>query len=598
MCGIIAAVANRNIAADLIQGLQRLEYRGYDSAGLAVIDVHQQLQRLRKVGKVDQLAKVLNDNPIDGEIGIAHTRWATHGEPNIANAHPHQSGCTIAVVHNGIIENYQSLRQSLMVAGYTFESVTDTEVVAHLIHQAVEQCGEFRQGFINAMAQLRGSFAIACIDRRSPDRVLAKRCGSPLVVGLGELSQYVVSDQLALLTLAESFVVLEEGDVVEVGITGYQILDSLNQPVTRAVQPLMVASDTVSKGPYQHYMHKEIFEQPAVVKQTLEAYQTTQDWLEAMPLAEIAHIQIIACGTSYHAGLVAKYWFEQIASVPCQVDIASEFRYREPAVPVGTLLIAISQSGETADTLAAFRQAHTMPYIARLAICNMAWSSLAREADGVLMTFAGREIGVASTKVFTTQLVVLLQLALVLAKSQQRDAWTVLNELPNLIDTVLQLEPMIIKWAKQLVKFNHILFLGRGTGFPIAVEGALKLKEITYIHAEAYAAGELKHGPLALIDKNMPCIFIAPNDALFEKVMTNISEVSARGGQLFILTDAPDKVSLSNDQIQVLPMPAMHPWQIPFGYVISLQLLAYHVAVGKQTNIDQPRNLAKSVTVE
>lgn len=607
MCGIIATVTHKPIALSLLQGLQRLEYRGYDSAGLAVIDADQQLRRLRVVGKVERLAQALEVTPIDGHIGIAHTRWATHGEPNECNAHPHQSSQTTAVVHNGIIENYQSLQAQLLKDGYQFESETDTEVLVHLIHQAITQCGDFREGVLQAVAQLRGTFAIACMDKRYPDRIIAKRCGSPLVIGLADHEKYFASDPLALLSLAPSFIALEEGDLAEIRADDYLILDREHHIVQRAIQSLVTDLEPAEKGAYQHYMHKEIFEQPMVLEKTIAAYQNSTSWIQRIPLDKIASVQIVACGTSYHAGLVAKYWIEQMAHIPCQVDIASEFRYRKPAVPTNTLFIAISQSGETADTLAAFRQAKGMPYLVRLAICNVLGSTLAREAEGLLMTYAGREIGVASTKVFTTQLVVLLCLAMLLAKKYHADENTassdhqrleILKELPKLIRAVLQLEPLIIAWAKKLVTSNHILFLGRGTGYPIALEGALKLKEISYIHAEAYAAGELKHGPLALIDGSIPVIFIAPYDKLFDKIKANMSEVLARGGRLFVLTDEPAELTSANASIELLSMPSMHPWQSPFGYVVSLQLLAYHVAVCKGTDVDQPRNLAKSVTVE
>lgn len=614
MCGIVGAIAQQDVVNILLAGLKRLEYRGYDSAGLAIITSHGSqpltLQRLRRVGKVKALEDAIAHNPIEGSIGIAHTRWATHGQPSEYNAHPHVSGF-ISIVHNGIIENYQSLRTQLIEKGYQFCSETDSEVIAHLIHDIILQtnCSLF-EAVKKALPQLRGAYGIVIMDSRAPNRLVAARCGSPLVIGLGHGENFIASDQLALLPLTQQFIFLEDGDIAEIGCDTIDIVDKAGQLVQRTVLESNMQYDAGDKGGYQHYMEKEIFEQPIAIKNTLTGriqngsihFDELGEYADTI-FNQLEHIQIVACGTAYHAGLVARYWFESLAKIPCDVEIASEYRYRNPAKRSNSLFITLSQSGETADTLAALRLAKQIGYINTLAICNVAASTLVREADLVLLTKAGTEIGVASTKAFTTQLTVLLMLVAKVCQVKKRLATIeqsivqALQILPNRIEQVLMFAHQIKKLAEQFADKHHALFLGRGDEYPIALEGALKLKETSYIHAEAYAAGELKHGPLALIDNQMPIIVVAPFNDLLAKLKSNIEEVKARNGQLYIFTtDAADFVSEANFEVMVLP-----PVEIltaAIYYTVPMQLLAYYVAVIKGTDVDRPRNLAKSVTVE
>lgn len=610
MCGIVGAVAERNVASVLVEGLKKLEYRGYDSAGIAITGINSQIQRLRTVGKVKQLEDALNQTPLAGTIGIAHTRWATHGKPTVSNAHPHMSGNDLAVVHNGIIENYESLRQGLLNDGYRLDSQTDTEVVAHLIHQQLTQGLSLLQAVQVVVKRLEGAYALAILSDQEPDKIIAVRSGCPLLIGLGIQENYIASDCLALAQFAEKISYLEDGDVAVVARAEYEIYDKNNNPVVRDVQLNTASQETTTRGEYRHFMQKEIFEQPSAIINTLEGRLGKNKVLdeifgEAAPdiLARIHNIHIVACGTSYHAALIASSWLEGIAGVSCRAEIASEFRYRTKVVPPGTLFICISQSGETADTLAALKQAKELEYESTLAICNVAQSSLVREATLTFMTRAGTEIGVASTKAFTTQLVGLLLLTAVLGRRNgmtadiENDILQQLTSLPKLIKDVLTLDEDIRKLAEFFADKEHTLFLGRGEEYPVAMEGALKLKELSYIHAEAYPAGELKHGPLALVDKDMPVIAVAPNDQLLEKLKSNLQEVRARAGQLFIFADK--RASLTEEEgIKVLLMPSCPRYITPIIYTIPLQLLAYHVAVIKGTDVDQPRNLAKSVTVE
>lgn len=609
MCGIIGGCSQRDIAPILLAGLQHLEYRGYDSAGMAVINNHG-LQRYRAMGKVAELAKLLKQKPLQGVIGIAHTRWATHGEPSERNAHPHISGSEIAVVHNGIIENHDLLRSRLRELGYEFYSDTDTEIVAHLLHHELSMGQAYLPAVKAVVDQLEGAFALAFLYLREPETIIAVRKGSPLVVGCGIGENFIASDTLALVPVTQQIIFLEEGDIAVITRQSVDIYDKELRGVERAIQSGNASSEAISRGEYRHFMLKEIFEQPKAIQDTFSRWiagnrlnmSAFSPELLAI-LDKTRRIQIVACGTSYHAGLVAKSWFESEARIATQVEVASEWRYRDVLVEPDTLFVGISQSGETADTLAALRMAKSRGYIATLAICNVAESSLVRESDVSLLTDAGREIGVASTKAFTTQLVVLFVLALVmgrqrfLTEAQEKVLLEGLLALPKQLETVLACSEEIEALASAFVPHAHSLFLARNIHHPIALEGALKLKELSYIHAEAYPAGELKHGPLALIDGNMPVIALAPQDGLIEKLKSNLQEVKARGGVLFVLAHPSHKASLELDAI-VFSVPEVLPALSPILYTVPLQLLAYYVAVQKGTDVDQPRNLAKSVTVE
>lgn len=610
MCGIVGAIAERDVAKILLAGLQRLEYRGYDSAGIAVIDYKGSLQRVRTQGKVSRLAQILNDAPLLGHVGIAHTRWATHGVPNEHNAHPHISMDSVAVVHNGIIENFQVLRDRLLSAGYQFTSDTDTEVIAHLFHQQFAKSGDNKQAAFAVANELEGAFALGIINQQVKDEIIAIRRGSPLVIGLGVGENYIASDQLALLQVTDKFIYLEEGDIALVRTNKITIYNIEGNKVDRPIVKAQQNYDVIDRGVYRHFMIKEIFAQPDAVQETLITRLSKEKVYERI-FGEKApglfdrtdRVQIVACGTSYHAGLIARHWLEGLAGIPCQVEVASEIRYRKAVVERGTLFVTISQSGETADTLAALRMAKKLGYETTLAICNVAESSLVRESELAFMTRAGVEIGVASTKAFTTQLTGLLMLAIVLGRKRTIDAKReqqlieLLLQVPALISQVLSLDSQIEQLAKHFTDKQHALFLGRGIQYPIALEGALKLKEISYIHAEAYPAGELKHGPLALVDSNMPVIVVAPNDELLEKLKSNLQEVRARGGELFVFADEAAKLS-NGEGVTILTLPTVNHIIAPIVYTVPLQLLAYHVAVLKGTDVDQPRNLAKSVTVE
>ncbi|UXZ53942.1 glutamine--fructose-6-phosphate transaminase (isomerizing) [Halomonas sp. 7T] len=612
MCGIVAAVAQRNVQGILLEGLKRLEYRGYDSSGMTVL--HEgALTRHRALGKVVALEAQLATAALPGVAGIAHTRWATHGKPSEANAHPHHSSDQVAVVHNGIIENYEHIKATLQASGYAFTSETDTEVIAHLLADKLQSglgLFEATQQIVNGLG---GAYALGVMSASEPDLVVGARQGSPLVVGVGIDEAFLASDPLALLQVTDRFIYLEEGDLVELRALGeIRIVDREGNTVERPIQTFEHGDGAAIKGDYRHYMLKEIFEQPEVISAALEGRLSASSVLvesfgpEAQALFEnTRHIHIIACGTSYHAGLVARYWLERYAGVPVQVEVASEYRYRHPVVPEGTLFVTLSQSGETADTLAALRFAKTLNYLGTLAICNVPGSSLVRESDTALMTRAGPEIGVASTKAFTTQLVALMLLTLSVSKAKHQpekaeaiaEIVTALRQLPALCQQVLGLDSQIEALSQAFAEKHHALFLGRGAHYPIALEGALKLKEISYIHAEAYPAGELKHGPLALVDSEMPVISVAPNDDLLEKLKSNLQEVRARGGQLFVFADESVGINEQAD-IRVLALPHVHEALAPLLYTLPLQLLSYHVAVLKGTDVDQPRNLAKSVTVE
>jgi glucosamine--fructose-6-phosphate aminotransferase (isomerizing) len=608
MCGIVGAVAQRNVVPILLEGLQRLEYRGYDSAGLVV--VHDgQLERVRSIGRVADLVK--KSATTQGLIGIAHTRWATHGVPSVRNAHPHISKNHIAVVHNGIIENYESLRTRLTAEGYEFTSDTDTEVIAHLIHSHYARGNSLLAATQASLAELVGAYAIGVIAADNPDQLVCARRGSPLLLGVGIGEHFIASDVSALLPVTRKVVYLEEGDVVEVGRHSYQIYDAKAKRVERAVQLSELSNESVQLGEYRHYMQKEIHEQPQALADTLESVCNSQSLVPgifgaeaAATFADIDSILILACGTSYHAGLVARYWLEEIAGIRCTVEVASEYRYRVSVPNPKTLVVVISQSGETADTQAALSHAKAQGHIHTLAICNVPESALVRLCKLRLLTRAGPEIGVASTKAFTTQLAALFLLTLVLAKQrgrlpaeQEQKHLHELRHLPSAVQKVLELEPQIAKLAEQFANKQHALFLGRGPHYPIALEGALKLKEISYIHAEAYPAGELKHGPLALVDKDMPVISVAPNDALLEKLKSNLQEVRARGGELYVFADAHTHIREA-DGIHIMQMPEHAGYLSPILHTIPLQLLAYYVALQKGTDVDKPRNLAKSVTVE
>ena len=604
MCGIVGAVAQRDVVQILLEGLKRLEYRGYDSAGVAVINPAGELGRLRRLGKVQALADAVAEQPLPGGTGIAHTRWATHGEPSEANAHPHVSG-DIAVVHNGIIENHETLRDQLKAQGYVFTSQTDTEVIAHLVERELKNHDTLLAAVMATRSLLEGAYGMVVIDRNDNNRMIVARSGSPLVVGYGIGEHFVASDQLALLPVTRKFAFLEEGDVAEISRDAVQVFDSNNQAVEREAKESTVEHDAGDKGEFRHYMLKEIYEQPQAIANTLEGRLVADQLnLDALgDLSDIEQVQIIACGTSYHAGMTARYWIEQLAGVACNVEIASEFRYRQSVVRPNSLLVTISQSGETADTLAALRLAKQQGFAKTLTICNVPGSSLVRESDMALMTRAGAEIGVASTKAFTTQLVGLLLLTAALGRGRALDSATkkriadALTHLPGLIDKALHMNADIEKLAEQFAEKHHALFLGRGDQYPIAMEGALKLKEISYIHAEAYAAGELKHGPLALIDAEMPIVVVAPHNDLVEKLKSNIEEVRARGGELYVFADEAADIRPESN-MQVMAVPHCDDIVAPILYTLPLQLLSYHVAVIKGTDVDQPRNLAKSVTVE
>ena len=610
MCGIVGAVAERNVVPILMEGLRRLEYRGYDSAGIAVQN-GKAIKRVRRMGKVQRLQDALDEDPLQGTTGISHTRWATHGAPSEINAHPHMSSDDITIVHNGIIENYEELRNELIDLGYKFESQTDTEVVAHRIQHHLKKTRELSEAVRQTVAELEGAYALVVMSASDPNKLVLARSGCPVVVGVGIGENFVASDVAALLPVTRKFMFLDEGDVAVVQRTSITIFDSHGKKVTRPVKESELSADAAERGKFRHYMQKEIHEQAAAVARTLEERIANGKVMDAAfgPVAvkvldATRGVHIVACGTSYHAGLVARYWIEQLCRLPCTVEIASEYRYRSPVVPDGTLFVAISQSGETADTLAAIRAAKEMKYVSTMAICNVPESSMVREAGLVMMTRAGPEIGVASTKAFTTQLAALALLTIALARrngleaKKERELVTQLAEIPGLIEQVLTLDAAIESLAEHFVDKHHALFLGRGVQNAVAMEGALKLKEISYIHAEAYAAGELKHGPLALVDEDMPVVAVAPDDELLEKLKSNLQEVRARGGQLYVFAD-PRVQFGDRIGIHTTRMPAqIQDFQAPILYTIPLQLLAYHVAVLKGTDVDQPRNLAKSVTVE
>ena len=604
------AVAQRDVAEILVEGLRRLEYRGYDSAGVAVFSANQPLQRVRRLGKVAELAKALDEQSVHGGTGIAHTRWATHGEPSERNAHPHVSE-HIVVVHNGIIENHEELREELKALGYVFSSDTDTEVIAHLVHHELKSAGSLLAAMQTAVKQLRGAYGTVVMDSRDDSRVVVARSGSPLVIGRGIGENFIASDQMALLPVTRRFIFLEEGDVAEVTRRDVHIFDTNGNAVVREEQESELSHDAGDKGEYRHYMLKEIHEQPKAITNTLEGrlgsdhvvVESFGNGARAI-FDKVEHVQIVACGTSYHSGMVARYWFEEIAGVSCDVEIASEFRYRKSVVRPNSLLVTLSQSGETADTLAALRLAKESGYMSSLAICNVPGSSLVRESDLAFMTRAGAEIGVASTKAFTTQLAGLLMLVASvghcrghLSAAAEAELVKALQALPLRIKESLALAKDIETLAEEFADKQHSLFLGRGSQYPIAMEGALKLKEISYIHAEAYAAGELKHGPLALIDAEMPIIVVAPNNDLLEKLKSNVEEVRARGGILYVFADA-DTGFKSDETMRVMNLNHVEEVIAPIVYTVPLQLLSYHVALIKGTDVDQPRNLAKSVTVE
>lgn len=637
MCGIVAGVSTQNVVPVLVQGLARLEYRGYDSCGVAVFSPQAQLsqtpglQRARSTSRVSELAEqVFPTQPglgLDGSLGIAHTRWATHGAPHVDNAHPHFSvneSLQIGLVHNGIIENYESLRDSLKLKGYVFESQTDTEVIAHLIHSLYE--GDLYRAFQNALHQLKGAYALAVICNLEPKRLVGARAGSPLVFGVSRKKEtqghYLASDAMALAGVVDEFMFLEEGDTIDVRLDGFEVISALTGRVSRHLRPLPVFGQAAQLGPYQHYMQKEIFEQPQALSDTLEGVQgivpelfdfaqpdspqqlDTQRPLAKTVFAAVDRVLLLACGTSYYSASTAKYWLESVAKIPTQVEIASEYRYRDSVPDAKTLVVCISQSGETADTLAALKHAQSLGMHHTLSICNVATSAMVRECSLAYITRAGVEVGVASTKAFTTQLAALFLLTLVLAKTkghlsakEESRHLHAMRHLPAALQGVLALEPQIISWAQEFKLRENALFLGRGLHYPIALEGALKLKEISYIHAEAYPAGELKHGPLALVTDAMPVVTVAPNDALLEKLKSNMQEVSARGGVLYVLADADTHIE-SKDGLHVIRMPEHYGELSPILHVVPLQLLAYHTALSRGSDVDKPRNLAKSVTVE
>ena len=610
MCGIVGAVAQRDVAEILINGLHRLEYRGYDSAGVAVVDPNHELHRVRCLGKVKALDEAVAVKPLIGGTGIAHTRWATHGEPSEANAHPHTSG-NFAVVHNGIIENHEELRELLKSRGYVFNSQTDTEVIAHLVEWEMRTASTLLEAVQRTVKQLTGAYGMVVLDREHPEHLVAARSGSPLVIGLGIGENFLASDQLALLSVTRRFIYLEEGDIAEITRRTVDIYDANGQKVEREVHESNLENDAAEKGKFRHFMQKEIYEQPNALINTMEGRILHNNVIvdaigngAAEILEKVEHIQIVACGTSYNAGMTARYWFEALAGVSCDVEIASEFRYRKFVTRPNSLLVTISQSGETADTLAALRLAKEKGYMAALTICNVSSSSLVRESDLAFMTRAGVEVGVASTKAFTTQLATLLMLVTAIGKvkgnisnEQEVEIVKALQSLPAEVEKALAFDKDIEALAEDFAEKNHALFLGRGEFYPIAMEASLKLKEISYIHAEAYAAGELKHGPLALIDADMPVIVVAPNNELLEKVKSNIEEVRARGGQLYVFADKEAGFTPS-EGMKIITMPKVNEIVAPIFYTVPMQLLSYHVALIKGTDVDQPRNLAKSVTVE
>ena len=610
MCGIVGAVAQRDVAEILINGLHRLEYRGYDSAGVAVVDPNHELHRVRCLGKVKALDEAVAVKPLIGGTGIAHTRWATHGEPSEANAHPHTSG-NFAVVHNGIIENHEELRELLKSRGYVFNSQTDTEVIAHLVNWEMRTASTLLEAVQKTVKQLTGAYGMVVLDREHPEHLVAARSGSPLVIGLGIGENFLASDQLALLSVTRRFIYLEEGDIAEITRRTVDIYDANGQKVEREVHESNLENDAAEKGKFRHFMQKEIYEQPNALINTMEGRILHNNVIvdaigngAAEILEKVEHIQIVACGTSYNAGMTARYWFEALAGVSCDVEIASEFRYRKFVTRPNSLLVTISQSGETADTLAALRLAKEKGYMAALTICNVSSSSLVRESDLAFMTRAGVEVGVASTKAFTTQLAALLMLVTAIGKvkgnisnKQEVEIVKALQSLPAEVEKALAFDKDIEALAEDFAEKNHALFLGRGEFYPIAMEASLKLKEISYIHAEAYAAGELKHGPLALIDADMPVIVVAPNNELLEKVKSNIEEVRARGGQLYVFADKEAGFTPS-EGMKIITMPKVNEIIAPIFYTVPMQLLSYHVALIKGTDVDQPRNLAKSVTVE
>ncbi|TWX53817.1 glutamine--fructose-6-phosphate transaminase (isomerizing) [Colwellia hornerae] len=610
MCGIVGAVAQRDVADILVEGLKRLEYRGYDSAGVAIIDNNNQLNRVRRLGKVQELADALIATPLSGGTGIAHTRWATHGAPSEVNAHPHIASDNIAVVHNGIIENHQQLRTRLQGLGYEFVSETDTEVIAHLVHLELKTSATLLEAVQKTVKQLDGAYGTVVLDTADKSRLVVARSGSPLVIGYGVGENFIASDMMALLPVTRKFAFLEEGDVAEVTRFEVNVFDTHGVPVKREAKEQDISQDSGDKGEYRHYMLKETYEQPTAIRNTLEG-RLSGNVLDMNTFGEgadeifkgIEHVQIIACGTSYHSGMVARYWLESLAGVSCNIEIASEFRYRKSHVPKNALIVTISQSGETADTLAALRLAKELGYKASLVICNVAGSSLVRESDLAFMTKAGAEIGVASTKAFTTQLVGLLMMTWAIGKHHgmsetvQNEIASSLMALPSKLEEVLALASSIEDLAEDFADKHNALFLGRGDQYPIAMEGALKLKEISYIHAEAYAAGELKHGPLALIDADMPVIVVAPKNDLIEKLKSNVEEVRARGGLMYVFADSEANFA-SDDTMKVINVPVCDDLIAPIVYTLPLQLLSYYVAIIKGTDVDQPRNLAKSVTVE
>lgn len=609
MCGIVAAAARREVSEILLEGLRRLEYRGYDSAGMALLDNERNLLLHKQLGKVAELEKAQALTPHYGCTGIAHTRWATHGKPSATNAHPHISGQRLALVHNGIIENHAPLRAELESEGYEFSSATDSEVIVHLLHGCLEAGDSLLEAMHKVVARLEGAYALAVIDVEHPDQLVVARQGSPLVIGVGIGENFVASDQMALRQVTDRFIYLEEGDVAHISPSSMQIFDSAGSPVERPVVRIEEAVESVDRGEYDHYMLKEIHEQPRALAATVNSRvgQSIEDETFGASAGElfdrVKAVQIVACGTSYHAGMVARYWLEELAGIPCQVEVASEFRYRKRVQHPGTLLLTISQSGETADSLAALRNAGDGEFLGSLVISNVANSSLVRESDLAFLTRAGAEIGVASTKAFTTQLAALMMLTIVLGRratlsDEQADSLlTTLHKLPDYVQQTLELDKAIEKMSEAFIPKHHALFLGRGIQYPIAMEGALKLKEISYIHAEAYPAGELKHGPLALVDDDMPVVAVAPSDDLLEKLKSNLEEVRSRGGELFVFADRQSGF-VSEPRVSVLPMPSCPETAKPIVYTVALQLLSYYVAVQKGTDVDKPRNLAKSVTVE
>ena len=609
MCGIVGAISQRPIVGLLVEGLKRLEYRGYDSCGVAV---HQdgQLRRARSTSRVAELERGIAEDELSGALGIAHTRWATHGAPSVHNAHPHFSGERIALVHNGIIENFESLRDELRANGYRFDSQTDTEVIAHLIDSLYR--GDLLDAVRRALPRLQGAYALAAFCRDEPHRLVGARQGSPMVLGVSADARYLASDAMALATVTNQIAYLEEGDLVDLRADHHTVFnrhDDYCEPVTRTVRTVAAHGEAAELGPYRHYMQKEIFEQPRAIADTLDAVESVDPGLfgasAATLLADVDRVLILACGTSYYAGCTARYWIEAIAGIPTTVEVASEYRYRDSVPDARQLVVTISQSGETADTLAALKHARALGQRSTLTICNVQTSALVRECEMAFITRAGTEIGVASTKAFTTQLVALYLLTLVLAQlrgrlSDQAEAAALkaLRHLPVALQSVLALEPQIIAWAESFCRRRHALFLGRGLHYPIALEGALKLKEISYIHAEAYPAGELKHGPLALVDASMPVVVVAPNDALLEKLKSNMQEVAARGGELYVFADAGSHIDASQDGLNLVRLPEHYGDLSPILHAVPLQLLAYHTACALGTDVDKPRNLAKSVTVE